>query len=230
MSPGLYQIPRLDAGAPIIDPVFHVPYGCGANSYFGHIVEVIWVWINLTLLLLVKYAPARGRFALRRRKRLVRHWISTRFGDMTALGSDEDDEAWLRRMNRELMDELRVFNQNHVYSLTHDPKTFVRVPCLPEFEADGYDTRGCDDGARRGRREAGQEDERDELQEGDQEEGQEELVENQLARWVELGDAHGDEHISDETDDDAKVALALDDQTVVHDRTDEGEYHSTDDN
>jgi hypothetical protein len=79
---------------------------------------------------------------LRQKRRSVRHWISARYGPITSLGSDEGDEAWLRQKNRDIMEVTHVFNAIHVYTITKDPNTFVKVPCLPEFVEDGHDWRG----------------------------------------------------------------------------------------
>ena len=205
---GMYPPPRPDAGGPVTHPVFHIPYGCGATSYLGHIVDVIWIWINLTLLLLIKYAPARGLFTLRQKKRQTRHWISARYGNITALGSDEEDEAWLRRTNKALMDELVVFNRNHIYSLTNDANTFVHVPCLPEFAVDECGGRGRNGDA------AG--------------EDQEEDAENRAIEWGGDEDAHDEEQGHDEAEIDAMAALALDPRAGVDDGVDADEWESMD--
>jgi hypothetical protein len=196
----MYPIPRPDAGGPVTHPVFHIPYGSGAKSYLGHILEVIWIWMNLTILCFVKYAPARGLFTLRQKKRQIRHWISARFGDITALGSDEDDEAWLRRTNMALMEDLSVFNRNHIHSITGDPRTFVHIPCLPEFMVEGCGTRG---------------------QTGDTMEGiQEENVENRAVEWRDDGDVLDEEQSDDGEGINARVARALDPRAGVDDRAD----------
>jgi hypothetical protein len=206
---GMYPLHRPDADGPVTHPVFHIPYGCGAKSYFGHIVEVVWVWINLILLLLVKYAPARGLFTLRQKKRHVRHCISARCGNVTGLGSDEDDEVWLRRTNKALMDELTVFNQNHIYSLTHDAKTFVRLPCLPEYAVDGHDGHGRNDNA--------------------EEDGQEEHVVNRAIEQRGEDDVHEEDQANIGAEDDARAALAIDPRSVVDNGADADEWESVDD-
>ncbi|KAF2690922.1 hypothetical protein K458DRAFT_398876 [Lentithecium fluviatile CBS 122367] len=118
---------------PVIHPAFSIPYGSGAKSYLGHIAQVIWIWINLTLLLFIKYAPARGRHAFRQKRRSLRHHISAQNSRKFSLGSDEDDETWLRTTNKALMGDFGVFNTNHIFPLTGKPETFVPIPILPEF-------------------------------------------------------------------------------------------------
>jgi hypothetical protein len=139
---GILPRPPLEVHAPIIDSVFRIPYDRRQQCLFEHLLIKARVWFNLLLLLLLEYAPARGRFMLRQKRRSVRHWLSARYGPITSLGSDMEDEAWLRRKNRDIMDVTHVFNANHVYTVTKDPNTFVKVPCLPEFTVAAHVGRG----------------------------------------------------------------------------------------